>query len=98
MIAGDVSSHGTTTSSSNGEVRGGLLERKLKVDFLGKTEKVNLPKNGMGDCLADQVSGRSVSSMEDRKSITDNRCCINLNRTFFCPTYGGKIRYKCLRR
>ena len=33
------------------------------------------------------MSGRSVSSMDDRKSITDNRRRINLNQTFFCPTY-----------
>ena len=58
--------HGAPSQRSrNEDSGGGVIERKLKVDFLGKTEKVNLPKNGMGDCLADQVSGRSVSSMED---------------------------------
>jgi len=66
--------HGAPSQRSrNEDSGGGVIERKLKVDFLGETEKIYLPKNGTDDRFAYQVSGHFVSSMEDRKSITDNR-------------------------
>jgi len=65
------------------------LELKIKVDFFGEAEKINLPKKGTGDRHANPVCGHSVSDGKNGTKIDKiQRRDYTLTQPVFCPING----------
>ena len=68
---------------------GSVLELKIKVDFLGEAEKINLPKKGTGGCHIYPMCGRSVSDGKNGTNIDKiQRRDYTLTQPVFCPING----------
>jgi len=79
----------TSSGARKSVACGSVLELKIKVDFFGEAEKINLPKKGTGDRHANPVCGHSVSDGKNGTKIDKSqRRDYTLTQPVFCPING----------